>query len=152
MKLTGNKGSIVLSGIMMMGVISLIAVPNLSGIRQRSQVSADKRIAEQIGKATRIWHTDVDRTGEREFPTVATKYEEIEDLTDTYISKGYTAKSFKYGNGYYYVKVFDDGDEKDYNNKVRVAIASNEYSADLLSENAKVDYDGRRAAWAYIEQ
>ena len=51
MKLTGNKGSIVLSGRMMMGVISLIAVPNLSGIRQRSQVSADKRTAEQIGSA-----------------------------------------------------------------------------------------------------
>ena len=44
--------------IAILGIIALIAVPNLTGIQQRSQVNADIRTAEQIGKAVRIWLTD----------------------------------------------------------------------------------------------
>jgi len=58
-----NKGFTLIELIIViaiLGIIALIAVPNLAGIRQRSQVSADIRTAEQIGKAIRIWATDDD--------------------------------------------------------------------------------------------
>ena len=62
-----NKGFTLIELIIViaiLGVIALIAIPNLAGIRQRSQVSADIRTAEQIGKAIRIWQTDTDATGD----------------------------------------------------------------------------------------
>ncbi len=46
--------------IAILGIIALIAVPSLTGVQKRSQVNADIRTAEQIGKAVRIWLTDAD--------------------------------------------------------------------------------------------
>ena len=141
MKLSNNKGTIITGTIMMLGLISLIAVPNLSGIRQRSQVSADIRTAEQIGKATRIWAVDVDTEGGRELPTEAVRYDEINELDD-YISPDYTANSYRYGTGYYYVS----GDGQ----KIRVAIAGNKEEANNLTDWDN-NYNGY-AAWAYVEK
>ena len=56
--------------IAILGIIALIAVPNLAGIRQRSQIAADIRTAEQIGKALRIWYTDEDANTKRELPSL----------------------------------------------------------------------------------
>jgi len=146
MKLSRNKGSIITTTIMTLGLLSLIAVPNLAGIRGRSQVSADIRTAEQIGKAVRIWVTDADYDDGRELPTSPVEYDELEDLTDTYISSGYTAKSYRYGIGKYYVSSSEEYDGQ----KVRVAIAESEEDAENLTEYDDV-YDGTGAAWAYIE-
>lgn len=44
--------------IAILGIIALIAVPSLTGVQKRSQVNADVRTAEQIGKAVRVWLTD----------------------------------------------------------------------------------------------
>ncbi len=44
--------------IIIITLLSLIAVHNLSAVQDRMQVSADKAMAAQIGKAVRIWHTD----------------------------------------------------------------------------------------------
>jgi len=44
--------------IAILGIIALIAVPSLTGVQKRSQVNADIRTAEQIGKAVRVWLTD----------------------------------------------------------------------------------------------
>ena len=68
-----NKGFTLIELIIViaiLGIIALIAIPNLAGIRQRSQVAADKRTAEQIGKAVRIWYTDEDAVKERVLPTL----------------------------------------------------------------------------------
>jgi len=66
-----NKGFTLIELIIViaiLGIIALIAVPNLAGIRQRSQVSADIRTAEQIGKSIRIWQTDADADATRTIP------------------------------------------------------------------------------------
>lgn len=54
--------------IAILGIIALIAVPNLTGVQKRSQVNADIRTAEEIGKAVRIWLTDgtLNETRDRE--------------------------------------------------------------------------------------
>ena len=57
--------------IAILGIIALIAVPSLTGIQQRSQVNADIRTAEQIGKAVRIWLTD---TGENQKDDYSKKF------------------------------------------------------------------------------
>ena len=44
--------------IAILGIIALIAVPSLTGVQKRSQVNADIRTAEQIGKSVRVWLTD----------------------------------------------------------------------------------------------
>ena len=141
-----NKGTIVTSAVMIFGMLSLIAMPNLAGIRQRSGVSADIRTAEQIGKAVRIWVTDVD-AGKREIPTSPTLYSDIDGLTPDYIGAEWTAKTLKSGEGYYYVSSIEDGREQ----KITVAIAGSKEEAQKLSE-LDYGYDGKKAALAYIEQ
>ena len=68
-----NKGFTLIELIIViaiLGIIALIAIPNLAGIRQRSQVAADKRTAEQIGKTVRIWYTDTDANANRVLPSL----------------------------------------------------------------------------------
>jgi len=68
-----NKGFTLIELIIViaiLGIIALIAIPNLAGIRQRSQIAADKRTAEQIGKAIRIWYTDTDANKTRVLPSI----------------------------------------------------------------------------------
>ena len=131
--------------IAILGIIALIAVPNLAGIRQRAQVSADKRTAEQIGKAVRIWETDI---GEGQLPTTPTKYYEISGVTPLYISSGYTAKSYEGGNGAYYVCAVGEG----YNQKIAVGIGDST-SCNLATPSSPVNitYGYGEAGWAYCE-
>ena len=171
MKLNNKKGFTLIELIIViaiLGIIALIAIPNLAGIRQRSQVSADKRTAEQIGKAVRIWATDVDAGATRTIPGTATKYDaawaeasgvwtEDEDhilagLCETYISKGYEAKSLTGGPGYFYVASVGTGDNNA-NQKILVGISK--VGTDLTATGATRDsitYKGSEAAWAYLEQ
>ena len=68
-----NKGFTLIELIIViaiLGIIALIAIPNLAGIRQRSQIAADIRTAEQIGKAIRIWYTDTDANSKRVLPSL----------------------------------------------------------------------------------
>ncbi|MBQ7668496.1 MAG: prepilin-type N-terminal cleavage/methylation domain-containing protein [Clostridia bacterium] len=131
--------------IAILGIIALIAVPNLAGIRQRSQVAADKRTAEQIGKAVRIWETDI---GKDNLPTTPTKYDEIEGLCPTYISSDFIAKSYEDTEGTYYVCAVGEGDNK----KIVVGVGNAE-ACDLTtpSEPVEITYVGGESGWAYCE-
>ena len=84
MKKTNNKGFSLVELIIViaiLGIIAVIAVPNLTGIQQRSQVNADIRTAEQIGKAVRIWRTEnAGRTfagSEKNFTTTWQNYKDF---------------------------------------------------------------------------
>jgi len=69
----GNKGFTLIELIIViaiLGIIALIAVPNLAGIRHRAQIAADIRTAEQIAKTIRIWYTDTDANNERVLPSL----------------------------------------------------------------------------------
>ena len=149
MKLTNKKGFTLIELIIViaiLGIIALIAIPNLAGIRQRSQVSADKRTAEQIGKAVRIWATDTDAAATRTIPTSPVLYTASKDvtkatyddavtagtvatncplygLTPDYISDGYVAKSHKTGEGKFFVSSVGGG-TNNANQKIVVGIAS----------------------------
>ena len=50
---------IILGAILPLLLIFLIAIPNFSGIQNRMQIRADKSTAAQIGKATRIWYSEI---------------------------------------------------------------------------------------------
>ena len=96
MKLSNKKGFTLIELIIViaiLGIIALIAIPNLAGIRQRSQVSADKRTAEQIGKAVRIWATDTDANSSRKIPEAATLYTASKDKTKAEQKCAYVALS-----------------------------------------------------------
>ena len=174
MKLRSKKGFTLIELIIViaiLGIIALIAVPNLAGIRQRSQVSADKRTAEQIGKAVRIWATDIDAAGSeaRNIPTGVVRYDvekidgntstELKNLCPDYISSGYTAKSFANEAGTFYVSSFGAG-TNNANQKIYVGIDTPKASTTLgepatlaAPTNASVvDYAGGTYGWAYIEQ
>jgi len=157
MKLRSKKGFTLIELIIViaiLGIIALIAIPNLAGIRQRSQVSADKRTAEQIGKAVRIWATDVDAGGTRTIPTAVTIYTDtttFANLCPDYISSGYTAKSLGSTAGSYFVSSVGDG-VNNANQKIIVGIAA--AAGDLATDAeglAKV-YNGGEAGWAFTEQ
>ena len=127
--------------IAILGIIALIAVPNLAGIRQRAQVSADKRTAEQIGKAVRIWATDID-AGARNIQTGApVEYSTISGLCPAYISSGYTAKSYKGGNGQYYVSSFGTG-VNNAEQKIYVYIGASGSAPTGTPTSATPAYDG----------
>jgi len=160
-----NKGFTLIELIIViaiLGIIALIAIPNLAGIRQRSQVSADIRTAEQIGKAIRIWATDVD-AGNRDIPAQGT----IKLYTDTtvfgnlcpdYIGAGYTAKSYGNPAGKFFVSSVGAG-VNNAEQKIIVGIdvetATDSKIAKVLAtdtDGLKVTYNGGAAGWAYFEQ
>jgi len=162
MKLSSKKGFTLIELIIViaiLGIIALIAVPNLAGIRQRSQVSADKRTAEQIGKAVRIWATDID-AGVRPIPADTANLKAYDNdtalpgLCETYISSGYTAKSLTAGPGNFYVTSTKAAD--DVNNATqKIIIGISKTGTDLGSLPADADdvtYDGTEAGWAYLEK
>jgi len=149
--------------IAILGIIALIAVPNLAGIRQRSQVSADKRTAEQIGKAVRIWLTDVD-AGSRSIytaeevankataPLMSKKYDDsFTGLCPTYISAGYTAKSLAGGTaGNFYISSLEGDGVNNANEKIYVYIGTASVARPTTA--AEANYDGTAAGLAYVEK
>ena len=73
--------------IAILGIIALIAVPNLTGVQKRSQVNADIRTAEEIGKTVRIWLTDgnLNETRDRE-AYVSNGFVLLSDITDAKVT------------------------------------------------------------------
>lgn len=117
------------------GIVALIAVPNLTGIQDRSQVNADIRTAEQIGKTINLWRVDGIN---REVPTIVTEYDKLEKIEE-YISAAYEPTSLK--NAEFYV-ISQDG-------KIKVAIAKEASDVNKLDNDDT--YEGKRAGWAYVE-
>jgi len=162
MKLRSKKGFTLIELIIViaiLGIIALIAIPNLAGIRQRSQVSADIRTAEQIGKAVRIWATDVDADKTRNIPTDIVAYNDntkIVGLCPAYIGAGYTAKSLGSTAGTFYVSSVGAGvNNAEQKVIVGIATAANQLTIekeDGVNKPVTVDYAGGTAAWAYQEQ
>ena len=144
MSLRSKKGFTLIELIIViaiLGIIALIAVPNLAGIRQRAQVSADKRTAEQIGKAVRIWATDID-AGARNIPTGnPVEYSTISGLCPAYISSGYTARSFTGGAGKYYVSSVGSG-VNNAEQKIYVYIGASTAPSGKTPTAVAVGYDG----------
>jgi len=111
--------------IAILGIIALIAVPNLTNIQKNSQVNADKRTAEQIGKAVRLWLTDasIQKTYLRE-AEINKGYVKYKDLTDPdpegeagptgygsiegYISLDYIPQSLAADDAEFFVQLDDD--------------------------------------------
>jgi len=119
MKLRSKKGFSLVELIIViaiLGIIAVIAVPNLTNVQKSSQVSADIRTAEQIGKAVRIWLTDADinKANTREGLLTTANSALYSGLTDisSYISTGYTANALT--GGKFFVSLV--------NNKVVVSI------------------------------
>ena len=159
MELKGKKGFTLIELIIViaiLGIIALIAVPNLAGIRQRAQVSADKRTAEQIGKAVRIWATDIDAAA-RTIPTAITEYDAggtLSGLCPAYISSGYKAKSYPGGEGVYYVSSYGSGvNNADQKIWVGIGLGGDAPAKPAaIGSTTTVTYDGSAAAWAYAEK
>ena len=111
MKLRSKKGFSLVELIIViaiLGIIAVIAVPNLTSVQKNSQVNADIRTAEQIGKAVRIWLTDTNNVTEanaRE-DVISGKYVTLAEILtadsefDDYISTTYTPNA-KTGLAYY---------------------------------------------------
>ena len=111
--------------IAILGIIALIAVPSLTGVQKRSQVNADIRTAEQIGKTVRIWLTDADiNTANTREGLIDGKYVELASntLTDlsTYISTSYVPQALKDSKFYISLAAGD---------KIVVAINTTAYTA-----------------------
>mgnify|MGYP003315912943 CR=1 FL=1 len=61
-KLTNKKGFTLMEliiAIAILGAVSLIAVPSMSGIQHRTQIDADKLTGSQIGQAFLIMQSDI---------------------------------------------------------------------------------------------
>lgn len=126
--------------IAILGIIALIAVPNLTGIQQRSQVKADIDTAAQIGKAARIYVTET-KTSLGEDWVLYTDADN--GIPTTYISADYVPESYKgSGTAGYYVCEVNMGTGE---TRIVVAIAGSD-------DGAKVIYDiGDAAGIAYVE-
>ena len=143
--------------IAILGIIALIAVPNLSGLLQRSKVNTDKRSAEAIGRAIRIWQTDVD-AGTRTIPTAVTEYNDttvFAGLCPDYIKSTYKANSYPGGNGKFYVASVAGGVNNS-EQKIWIGIGgqvngAGEEIKPTLGDSPAVTYDGTGAAWAFSE-
>lgn len=109
-----------------------LETPKVNTIQSRSQIAADIRTGEQIGKAILIWETDGHSGILTDIPT---KYTELEGIGD-YIGEStpYSLKDAKY----YAVK--EDG-------KIKVAIAKD--ASELINLNENETYDGTGAGWVY---
>jgi len=177
-----NKGFTLIELIIViaiLGIIALIAIPNLAGIRQRSQVSADIRTAEQIGKAIRIWQTDTDAATTEGKQRVIPGYDADNDTDDIlyyayeeggegfykfagvdyYVGVDYKAKSMS-PTATYFISSIGSGS----NQKVIVGIAElNDdgktpngltVGEDWVKSNISANWytDGSAAGWAYVEQ
>ena len=140
--------------IAILGIIALIAVPSLTGVQKRSQINADIRTAEQIGKAVRIWLTDANineankREGHleaawRELSTLATAVSGAGDMLDKYIPTTYVPQALI--DSEFYIKL--DG-----NNRINVAIdTSAPGSTEPTAEYKMGTNDAPTAGMAYIE-
>jgi len=121
--------------VIFMGIIALIAVPNLTSVQDRSQVNADIRTAEQIGKSIVIWRVDGKN---REVPTTVTEYNKLENIDEyTYTD----SKPNSLEEGEFYV-VSDNG-------TIKIAIAKEASEVSKLEANDM--YEGSGAGWAYVE-
>ena len=130
--------------IAILGIIALIAVPSLTGIQQRSQVNADIRTAEQIGKAVRIYLTDTASGDLTVAPDNTYKLYNTFTNIENYISTGYKPKSWKgTGEAAYYVKVVDGAGEGD--TRVIVAIGNDDSTGNTAYTS------GATAGVAYVE-
>ena len=153
MKLRSNKGFSLVELIIViaiLGIIALIAVPNLTGIQQRSQVNADLRSAETIGKAVRIWLTDGAATGRMD--TVEGKWVRYDKLSEIeqYVSIDLLPKSYAAtaSDGGYWVAVVSDSSTYSYH----VLVAIGEDSTMSLSKDTIEAYTkGGTAGVAYAE-
>ena len=173
-----NKGFTLIELIIViaiLGIIALIAIPNLAGIRQRAQVSADIRTAEAIGKAIRIWQTDSDAAnGElRTIPKgtdtnpIIWYGNDVEGVgfhrfvgVNNYISAGFKAKSMS-KDATYFISSIGTGTNDDLQ-KVIVGIDElkddNKTPKSLAvpsgtTRETVVNYKGDgTCGWAYLEQ
>lgn len=109
-----------------------LETPKVNTMQSRSQIVADIRTGEQIGKAILIWETDGHSGILSDIPT---EYTELEGIGD-YIGEStpYSLKDAKY----YAVK--KDG-------KIKVAIAKD--TSELINLNENETYDGTGAGWVY---
>jgi len=150
MKLNSRKGFTLVELIIViaiLGIIALIAVPSLTNVQKSSQVNADIRTAEQIGKAVRIWLTDADiNTANTREDAIDGKYVILSSntLTDLskYISTSYKPQALKSSDFYISLAAGD---------KIVVAINTAAYTAKptaLYSLNANEE---AAAGVAYIE-
>ena len=134
--------------IAILGIIALIAVPSLTGVQQRSQVNADLRTAEQIGKAVRIWLTDTG-AGDAEARKTAianwTALDSIGNNITEYITTDYVPKSYLTSGGEYFVKLTAGGTTGT-DRRILVGIGHGSFTA--TSEQYKA---GNAAGIAYIE-
>ena len=127
--------ALIVGAIGFMGIVALIAVPNLTSVQERSQVNADIWTAEKIGRGIEIWQID-NRTGVSEN---AIEYDELSNI-EKYIMPDMIPNSLE--DGEFYV-VSDNG-------KIKVAIAKEAEDIDGLTGDA-VNYDGTGAGWAYVQ-
>jgi len=147
--------------IAILGIIALIAIPNLAGIRHRSQIAADKRTAEQIGKAIRIWYTDTDADKARILPSLNNTNTDVdniivrldsvntadgkifEDFTD-YMSIPEAPKSWgATAIGAYYVSTTGASTENGLAQKIIVGISS--HDATIFDLGATIDDSHKEA-------
>ena len=132
--------------IAILGIIALIAVPSLTEVQKRSQVNADIRTAEQIGKAVRIWLTDADINDAREREMLIVPYRTLAYLSgkqnfDEYISTNYVPKTLAEPDAEYYIRLCSD----------RVVVAIDYECPSLPSEIFKYDGNNVNPGVAYVE-